>query len=172
MGSKKSRRLFGVTVWVELLITHDILEAEMIKDILESGGIPVIVRSSKVSPYPVNIGKIGEIRVLVREDDREDAEAAIGIRGAEGHGRHGGPAISDKKIDVVAHAGHRGEETPRAFILDGERIEVIEILDMWIEEGIEDRARKRFFKVKGDDGYIHLIYHDEETAGWFYNRIP
>jgi len=155
--------------WVELLITNDMLEAEMIKDVLESGGIPVIIRSSKVSPYPVNIGRIGEIRVLVREGDREDAEAAIGIRDAEGRG---GQSISDKRIDVFAHAGHRGEETPRAFILDGERIEVIEILDMWIEEGIEDRARKRFFKVKGDDGYTHLIYHDEETAGWFYSRLP
>jgi hypothetical protein len=60
--------------WVEILITFDQLEAEMIKDVLESGGIPVVLRSSKVSPYPVNIGKIGEIKVLVRKEDREAAE--------------------------------------------------------------------------------------------------
>jgi len=38
--------------WVEMLITYDPLEAEMIKDLLESGGIPVVLRSSKVSHIP------------------------------------------------------------------------------------------------------------------------
>ncbi len=63
--------------WVEILITYDSLEAEMIKDLLESGGIDVVLRSSKVSPYPVNIGKIGEIKVLVKKEDRETAEGVI-----------------------------------------------------------------------------------------------
>jgi hypothetical protein len=63
--------------WVEALITYDPLEAEIIKDLLESGGIPVILRSSKVSPYPVNIGKIGEIKVLVRKEDKETADDVI-----------------------------------------------------------------------------------------------
>lgn len=63
--------------WVEVLMTYDSLEAEMIKDILESGGIQVVLRSSKVTPYPVNIGKMGEIRVLVRKEDEEEAEKVI-----------------------------------------------------------------------------------------------
>jgi hypothetical protein len=63
--------------WVTLRVTYEPLEAEMIKDILESGGIEVVVRSSKVSPYPVNIGKIGEIKILVRETDLEDAERVL-----------------------------------------------------------------------------------------------
>lgn len=63
--------------WVELLVTHDSLEAEMIKDVLESGGIDVVLRSSKVSPYPVNIGKIGEIKILVKKSDKETAEKVI-----------------------------------------------------------------------------------------------
>lgn len=63
--------------WVEVLITYDILEAEIIKDLLESGGIPVVLRSSKISPYPVNVGKIGEVKILVREEDREIAEKVI-----------------------------------------------------------------------------------------------
>ncbi|MFO0751778.1 MAG: DUF2007 domain-containing protein [Thermodesulfovibrionales bacterium] len=63
--------------WVELLVTCDPLEAEMIKDLLESGSIPVVVRSSKVSPYPVNIGKIGEIRILVRKEDKSTAEEVV-----------------------------------------------------------------------------------------------
>ena len=63
--------------WVEVFLTSDPLEAEMIKDLLESGDIPVVLRSSKVSPYPVNIGKMGEIKILVRESDKATAEKVI-----------------------------------------------------------------------------------------------
>ena len=68
--------------WVALLVTYDSLEAEMIKDLLESGEIPVVLRSSKVSPYPVNIGKMGEIKVLVRKEDLQLAKEAIGETGS------------------------------------------------------------------------------------------
>ena len=60
--------------WIELLVTYDALEAEMIKDLLESGGIEVVIRSAKVTPYPVNIGRMGEVKVLVKEEDRTAAE--------------------------------------------------------------------------------------------------
>jgi len=49
----------------------------MIKDLLESGEIPVVIRSAKVSPYPVNVGKIGEVKVLVREEDIEKAKELL-----------------------------------------------------------------------------------------------
>lgn len=63
--------------FVEVLITYDRIEAEMIKGLLESGGVDTVLRSSKVSPYPVNVGKIGEIKLLVRKSDREIAEKVI-----------------------------------------------------------------------------------------------
>jgi hypothetical protein len=63
--------------WVEVLITHDPVEAEIVKDLLESGGIPAVLRSSKVTPYPVNIGMMGEIKVLVKKEDKETAEEVI-----------------------------------------------------------------------------------------------
>ncbi|MEW6375548.1 MAG: hypothetical protein AB1502_07130 [Thermodesulfobacteriota bacterium] len=56
------------------------------------------------------------------------------------------------------------------MILHDERIEVAEILRSWIEEGVEDRARKRFFEVKGSDGHTHKIYLDEKSMEWFYKR--
>ncbi len=65
--------------WVEVLITYDRLEAEIIKDLLESGGIPVVLRSSKMIPFPVNVGKIGEIKILVKKGDKETAEKVIKI---------------------------------------------------------------------------------------------
>jgi hypothetical protein len=54
------------------------------------------------------------------------------------------------------------------MILHNERIEVVEILSGWMEEGLEDRERKRFFRVKGSDGKIHKIYYDERAMEWFY----
>ena len=63
--------------WVEVLVTYDPVEAEIVKDLLESGGIPAVLRSSKVSPYPVNVGKMGEIKVLVKNEDKETAEEVI-----------------------------------------------------------------------------------------------
>jgi hypothetical protein len=63
--------------WVEVLVTYDPVEAEIVKDLLESGGIPAVLRSSKVTPYPVNIGKMGEIKILVKKEDKETAEEVI-----------------------------------------------------------------------------------------------
>ncbi len=63
--------------WIELLVTYDSIEADMIKDLLESGGIEVEIRSAKVTPYPVNVGRMGEVKVLVKEEDRAAAEEMI-----------------------------------------------------------------------------------------------
>lgn len=67
----------GKDKWTTIRTVYDPLEAQMIKDILESGGIDVIIRSSKVTPYPVNIGRMGEIKVLIRDTDLEDAELVL-----------------------------------------------------------------------------------------------
>jgi hypothetical protein len=77
------------------------------------------------------------------------------------------PAV---KIKVNAYASFKGEERPGSFIIEGGEIRVSKILDMWIEEGVSDRKRKRFFKVKGNDKRIYNIYFDEEGAEWFYER--
>jgi len=58
-------------------VTYDQMEAEILKDILESGDIPVQLRSAKVGPYPVNVGRMGEVKVMIREIDREDAEEVL-----------------------------------------------------------------------------------------------
>jgi hypothetical protein len=49
-----------------------------------------------------------------------------------------------------------------------EKIEVIAILDRWLEERLKDRVIKRLFKVKGSDGKTHNIYYDEKDREWFY----
>ena len=75
--------------------------------------------------------------------------------------------MHDEKIEVIAYSGYRGEESPRTFIFQDKKIEVIEILSMWIEEGLKNKTRKRFFKVKGSDGYVYKVYYDEKEGEWF-----
>jgi hypothetical protein len=78
--------------------------------------------------------------------------------------------MPDETIWVITYSGYRGEETPRSFTFQGKKIEVSEILSIWIEEGIKDRVRKRCFKVKGIDGYEYEIYYDEKVKEWFLTR--
>ena len=73
-----------------------------------------------------------------------------------------------ERIDVIAYAGRKGDERPVTFILRGLRIDVVEIMDSWVEEGSKDRVRKRCFTVKGSDGNIHRIYYDEDDLEWHY----
>lgn len=75
--------------------------------------------------------------------------------------------MSDKKIAVIAYSGYRNDESPRAFILYDEEITVTEIQSTWLQEDLHDKSRKRFFIVKGSDGYIYKIYYDEKNKEWF-----
>ena len=79
-----------------------------------------------------------------------------------------GDGKSEEWIKVIAYSGYRGEEIPRIILLHSERIEVIEILSRWSEERSTDRARKRFYRVRGNDGFVHKIYYDEKAMEWFY----
>ncbi len=76
--------------------------------------------------------------------------------------------MADIKIDVGSYAGYQGEESPRVFFAHGEKITVLEVLEMWVEETGPERTRKRFFLVKGSDGLFHKLYYDGEVRQWFY----
>lgn len=65
--------------WVELLCTYDETEAQIVKDIIESEGIEVVCKSLKISPYPVNIGRIGEVRLLVKAGDLQNSQDILKI---------------------------------------------------------------------------------------------
>jgi hypothetical protein len=65
--------------WVELLVTYDETEAQIIKNILEAEGIQVVVNSLKIRPYPVSVGKIGEVKLMVRQESLERAGEILKI---------------------------------------------------------------------------------------------
>jgi len=77
--------------------------------------------------------------------------------------------MPEEPIVIIAYAGYRGEESPRAFILGGKRIEVRKIIARWVEEDAVSKKRFRCFRVKGDDLGNHLLRYDEATGDWLYS---
>ena len=63
-------------------------------------------------------------------------------------------------IRVECHAGHRGEETPRALVIGGRRVGVIEVLDRWVAPD------HRYFKLKGDDGDVYIVRYSNASDSW------
>jgi hypothetical protein len=63
-------------------------------------------------------------------------------------------------IRVECYAGHRGEQTPRTLILGDRRVDVAEVIDAWLAPD------HRYFKVRGTDGDIYLVRHDERSERW------
>ena len=63
-------------------------------------------------------------------------------------------------LRVECHAGHRGEQTPRTLILGDRRIAVVEVVDAWLA------PEYRYFKLRGDDGHMYLVRHDERSTIW------
>jgi hypothetical protein len=76
--------------------------------------------------------------------------------------------MEEEQIDVISYSGSKGDERPLTFNNRGLRIDVLEILEQWIEEGSGDKIRKRYFRVKGSDGNTHRIYYDENIHQWYY----
>lgn len=74
--------------WLELITTYNETEAQMMKDILEAENIEVVLKSMKISPYPVSFGRLGEVILLVKKKDIDNARRVLKIM-----------------------SGHRGDET-------------------------------------------------------------
>ena len=55
-------------------------------------------------------------------------------------------------IEVECYAGHKGEETPRAVVLEGERFEVRSILSRQRVLDRADGSRREVWRCRLDDG--------------------
>ena len=76
----------------------------------------------------------------------------------------------EEKIDVIAYSGYKGEETPRTILLNGKRIEVVEIFRQWVEERPDNRKTRRFYQIRGNDGNPYTIYYDDKSMEWSHSN--
>jgi len=65
-----------------------------------------------------------------------------------------------EKIRVLCCEGYRAEETPRAFLLGGRRVEVVRVLDRWRGEDRE------YVKLDGSDGARYILRYDRAKDEW------
>lgn len=63
-------------------------------------------------------------------------------------------------IKVECYAGYRGEQTPSRFYLGKRCIEVMEVLDQWLDPS------HRYFKLRGNDGGIYILRHVSDENIW------
>ena len=61
----------------EIYLSYDMIEADLIKGLLESNGISCVVRDMTITPYPINIGLFSEKRIAVEEERAEEAVKLI-----------------------------------------------------------------------------------------------
>ena len=63
-------------------------------------------------------------------------------------------------ITLECYAGHRGEQTPRAFTLGDRRIEVTAVLDQWLAPD------HRYFEVADAERATYILRHDVTSGVW------
>jgi hypothetical protein len=64
------------------------------------------------------------------------------------------------ELRVECYAGYRSDETPRAFFIGDRRIEVVEVLDRWLDPD------HRSFKIRGENGNLYILRHDVPGEKW------
>ena len=63
-------------------------------------------------------------------------------------------------VTVEAYAGYKGEETPRAFMLEGDRLLVSEIVARWYTE------THSYFRVCASDQHWYVLRYDLDNLIW------
>lgn len=70
------------------------------------------------------------------------------------------PESQENELAVECYAGGRGEETPRRLRIGARTVWVVEVLDRWLAPD------HRYFRLRGDDGALYLVRHDERAQRW------
>jgi hypothetical protein len=68
--------------------------------------------------------------------------------------------MTQPPISVEAYAGYKGEETPRAFTLEGQRLEVVACLARWYTE------THCCFRVRASDDHRYVLRYDLDAYRW------
>lgn len=70
-------------------------------------------------------------------------------------------------ISVGCYEGTKAQQVPRWFRRNERHFEIEEIVDRWYQAGRDPTAAAAaYFKVRTQDGGIHLLRLDHETLAW------
>ena len=69
------------------------------------------------------------------------------------------------KLRVECYAGHKADERPVRFWLDGRQFHVEAVLDQWYgKDGI-------FFKVRADDGNLYIVRQQTSSPDGIWDLV-
>jgi hypothetical protein len=68
--------------------------------------------------------------------------------------------VDEDSLMIETYPGYKGEPTPRAFVCEGLRREVIHVADTWYTE------HHCYFRLWADDGHRYVVRYEFETAQW------
>jgi hypothetical protein len=68
--------------------------------------------------------------------------------------------MASNDVQVEAYAGYKGEETPRAFTVDGTRLEVRTVVDRWYTE------THSCFRVLASNGHRYVLRYEWDAMRW------
>ena len=72
-----------------------------------------------------------------------------------------------ERIQVECYSGYKVNERPMAFIYQGHRCEIQEIVDRWYEGGIDpSRPEASYFKVKTTEGRVFILRYLSLFNSW------
>ena len=63
--------------WVGIHTTTNEYEANIIKGLLETEGIFCLLKSSRVAQFPLAIGRLGEIKIMVAPSEAEQGKQIL-----------------------------------------------------------------------------------------------
>lgn len=73
---------------------------------------------------------------------------------------HKGKLMHGPHVTVESYAGYKGEETPRAFVVDGVRLLVLDVLGRWYSE------THSYFRVRTNDRCRYVLRYDLDQGDW------
>jgi hypothetical protein len=64
------------------------------------------------------------------------------------------------EVRVECYAGHKADERPVRFFLEGRKYEITAIDDRWYSPDVA------WFRALADDGNVYVLKHDEGRDAW------
>jgi len=75
--------------------------------------------------------------------------------------------VNYEKVVVECYSGYKANERPAAFIYQGCRLEIAEIIDRWYEGDLDaGRPKVDYFKVKTTEGKVFLLRYLSLFDSW------